>query len=272
VHTEDAFFGIRTASMVSSSTFAIAQTTITAVAAGSMNVLFTAAPGALQPTALITTPILATDTIATTALKFANAVRTSPLGAFYNVTVNSPNVLLTARNPGSQFNIASTTQSGGTVTFTGGATPATNDANRITPGLLVSYDAASYNNQDQNSIVRTVRFASPATFAGIVIYSPELWVNDDNSLVYPNEYPYPLLTHGVVSLELAPGSAPVAQGGASLFASTSGVNQGRIAASAIDVTFTQINLPGQPFTLRPITGRTTHGGSTTQKFRLVSEQ
>lgn len=277
LHTEDGVAKIRTMSGVSSAGFATATIAVTFVAAGTNTLtIVPSSTAVLNPSTVLTTTVLATDTSAILAARVANQIRTSPVGIFFNVTVSAATITMTAKNRGDIYNLSTITAAGGAYTVV--ATPVGTTSTVLSPyrpGMFVGYDATSYSNQGQYSVPQFKTLAAVNEVCGILIHSAMARIDENNTLYLPTDEPVDVVTSGIISLELAPGSAAILPGtNANVFLAVGGTTPGRIAATAINASFIQVNQPANPFlSIRPVSGRVTEGnGLATQKFRIEVTQ
>jgi hypothetical protein len=268
VHTEDTVYpDVRTVSL-SPLVGAVANGNIvfSAIGAGVSTFTFTGASPYFPVTGSYT--ILATDTLATATLKAANAIRMSQVGVLYNVAVPTAGTInLASKTLTADANILSFAVTAPS-TLTSQAFNAAAAATGYNVGRFMSY-VAPFSAANIASVPLVQPLSSLTTVAGLLPYYPEAALKPNGQMQYlPGSAP--LLTRGIVSLNPA-NNTPIFVGG-SVFLSISGVNQGRIAGTAIDASYVQINLPGVPVTVRPYSGAwTEQNGLILQKFRVIVE-
>lgn len=277
LHTEDGPASIRTMSGVNASGFATATLTIGFVAAGTSLITITPSSQAvLAPATLITATAIASDTSITLAARIANQIRTSAVGIFFNVTTAGANIIMTAKLRSDLYNIASVTSgTPATLTITPVLVPVSPSLlSAYRPGMIVGYDQAAVTNQNSYSVPQFKTTASVNDICGILVHSAMVRYDEFNTPYIPMDEPVDVATSGVISLEVAPGSAPIAVGsGAAVFVSVGGATPGRVAASALNASFVAVNATGIPITIRPIAGRVTEpNGLSTQKFKFEVRQ
>jgi hypothetical protein len=268
VHTEDTVYpDVRTVSLSPLIGTAASGTIVfSAIGAGVSTFTFQGSLPYFPVTGSYT--ILATDTLATATLKAANAIRMSQVGVLYNIAVPSAGTItLTGKTLTADANILSFAVTAPS-TLTSQAFNLATAATGYNVGRFMSY-VTPFSAANITSVPLVQPLNSLPSVAGLLPYYPEAALKPNGQMQYlPGAAP--LLTRGIVSLNPA-NNVPVAVGG-SVFLSISGANQGRLAGTAIDASYVQINLPGVPVTVRPYSGAwTEQNGLILQKFRVIVE-
>lgn len=277
LHTEDGPASIRTMSGVNASGFATATIVVAFVAAGTSNITITPESAAvLPPATVIAANAIAGDTSNILAARIANQIRTSPVGIYFNVTVAANTVAMVAKLRSNLYNLSTVTSSNvAALTVTPTLVPVAASALSVyRPGMIVGYDQSAIGNQGAYSVPQFKTTAAANDVCGILIHSAMTRIDEFNTPYIPMDEAVDVLTSGVVSLELAPGSAAVGVGsGSSVFVAFGGATPGRVANFAVNASFLQVNQAGQPFNLYPVAGRVTESnGLATQKFKFEVRQ
>jgi hypothetical protein len=268
VHTEDTVYpDVRTVSLSPLIGTAASGTIVfSAIGAGVSTFTFQGSLPYFPVTGSYT--ILATDTLATATLKAANAIRMSQVGVLYNIAVPSAGTItLTGKALNADANILSFAVTAPS-TLTSQAFNLAVAATGYNVGRFMSY-VTPFSAANIASVPLVQPLNSLPSVAGLLPYYPEAALKPNGQMQYlPGAAP--LLTRGIVSLNPA-NNIPIAIGG-NVFLSISGASQGRLAGTAIDASYAQINLPGVPVTIRPYSGAwTEQNGLILQKFRVIVE-